>query len=479
VIADKFGNVACFPERECSIQRRKQKVIEESPSVLLTEETRLKMQQQAADLCQKVGYHTAGTVEFLADNDQNFYFLEMNTRLQVEHPVTEEVTGEDLVELMLSVAAGNKLPERLRHTEGSAEHDAKACWSVPFEGWSMESRIYAEDPLRGFLPSTGNLQKYKEPTNSLVDEKFADVQRVRVDSGVFEGSEISMFYDPMISKLITFAKGKTPQESRNQAIELMNRALDQYLIRGLSDNICFLRALFEHPRFTEGRLSTEMLDNEYKDGFQGIELDSIRQRKLAGLAATMHLAMDVESMDNIEAQTLYCGPDPDNMQKIHFSALSADSVLLTFSDDQSMELNNINFKAHETIFEAIATDGTQTLGPVVAQYLDIMNMGVKVKYLGNTYQVSIQNEKEYKYSKFMIPKPPVDTSKFCLSPMPGTLISVAVQPGDEVQVGQEIAVVEAMKMQNILRSEKKLTVKKVAGEPGQVLSLDELIVEFD
>ena len=246
VIADKFGNVACFPERECSIQRRKQKVIEESPSVLLSEETRLKMQQQAADLCQKVGYHTAGTVEFLADNDQNFYFLEMNTRLQVEHPVSEEVTGEDLVELMLRVAAGNKLPDHLRHAEGSQEFQDKKCWSVPFKGWSFESRVYAEDPLRGFLPSIGNLQRYLEPTSALVPEGVtAEEQRVRCDSGVFEGSEISMHYDPMISKLITFANsgpGKE-RESRQKAIDLMCHSLDHYVIRGLNDNVRLVMSL--------------------------------------------------------------------------------------------------------------------------------------------------------------------------------------------------------------------------------------------
>eukprot|EP00750_Incisomonas_marina_P029119 INCI705.2.p2 GENE.INCI705.2~~INCI705.2.p2 ORF type:complete len:741 (-),score=155.57 INCI705.2:2970-5192(-) len=482
VIADKFGNVACFPERECSIQRRKQKVIEESPSVLLSEETRLKMQQQAADLCQKVGYHTAGTVEFLADNDQNFYFLEMNTRLQVEHPVSEEVTGEDLVELMLRVAAGNKLPDHLRHAEGSQEFQDKKCWSVPFKGWSFESRVYAEDPLRGFLPSIGNLQRYLEPTSALVPEGVtAEEQRVRCDSGVFEGSEISMHYDPMISKLITFANsgpGKE-RESRQKAIDLMCHSLDHYVIRGLNDNICFLRALYEHPDFVAGRLTTDFLDNEYKNGFHGIELTELRQRELAGVAATMVLSKTRGDVSAIDPQVLYCGVTDDTMQKVHVAPNGSNGVLLTFSDESTMELNDVAFQAHNSLFEAIASNDKGAVGPLVSQFLDMLDNGVKLKFLGNTYNLSVRTEKQQQYSKFMIPKVPVDTSKFCMTPMPGTLISLSVNVGDTVESGQEIAVVEAMKMQNILRAEKKGTVKAILADAGAVLSLDEVIVEFD
>ncbi|TYZ57660.1 hypothetical protein PybrP1_012513 [[Pythium] brassicae (nom. inval.)] len=517
LIADSFGNVVPLPERECSIQRRNQKVIEEAPSVLLDAATRLAMGQQASMLAKKVGYVSAGTVEFLCDKNKNFYFLEMNTRLQVEHPVTELISQVDLVEQMIRVAAGHKLPDHL--LQGP----------VPIHGWAMESRVYAEDPLRGFLPSIGRLLKYQEP---------AHLPGVRVDSGVTEGSDISMFYDPMISKLITHGK------DRGEALARMKVALDNYVIRGPGNNVSFLQDVYRHPRFVSGKITTKFIAEEYPDGFSGVQLTPDEATDLTVVGAVMHLqkahasaqlsgriasprdalagagAVDDNELEFVSghagvvprfrvAQRGASGAElialaQRNRLAEHGETLfvSVDGQFGAAKEVVVVELELVNARNRvETATLALADGAWQVVGgvdwalnaplfratltaaggekAVATQLLDTLPEGYKLLHHGAVHDVVVRNGLEAKYARFMQPKPTVDTSNLLLCPMPGMLISVAVAVGQHVELGQELAVVEAMKMQNVLRSEKRGVIKAIKHAAGASLKVDEVILEYE
>mmetsp|Transcript_19305 Transcript_19305/g.24558 ORF Transcript_19305/g.24558 Transcript_19305/m.24558 type:complete len:653 (+) Transcript_19305:3-1961(+) len=457
LIADSHGNVCALPERECSIQRRNQKVLEEAPSVLLDPETRRAMQDQACALASAVNYKSAGTVEFLCDKHKNFYFLEMNTRLQVEHPVTELVTGVDLVEQMIRVAAGYKLPDN--YLQGP----------LPFKGWAHEARVYAEDPVRGFLPSTGRLISYQEPS-------VEEVPSVRCDSGITQGSEISMFYDPMISKLCTY------RETREEALDDLGIALDSYIIHGVRHNISFLRDCIRAERFRSGKITTNYIAEEYPDGFTGVKLNSDETQVLAAITATA-IAQRQEQVSQISGQV----EEPVLPEKIFCKigekvyAVEADEEGLRVSDAESNEvLKTVTFEDFDWTVDTVKIDANIDGTQHVVQIIDRTPAGYKMQYLGAIEDIQIfTSDKEYEYSKYMLPKPEIDSSKWLLSPMPGALISVAVEVGQEVYPGQELAVVEAMKMQNVLAAEKKGVVKAILENPGATLAVDQEILEFE
>lgn len=449
VIADSQGNTLYLGERECSIQRRHQKVIEEAPSPFLDPETRRAMGEQAVMLAKVVDYQSAGTVEFIVDADKNFYFLEMNTRLQVEHPVTELVTGLDLVELMIRVAAG----EALLLTQEQ----------VQLNGWAIESRVYAEDPLRNFMPSTGRLVKYRAPL---------DQDGVRVDTGVYEGGEVSMFYDPMIAKLITYG------DNRELAIEKMNDALDAYYIRGVSHNISFLSALMAHPRFREGRLTTNFIAEEYPEGFSAADVAHEDPWLPLVVAAAVH-----QNIRNREAQL-------SGQLKGHEAVAPVDWVVI--GDDRRLAVkvavtgNGYCVASDEGDYEIVTRwQRAEPLfvatinGKTLCMQVDRQGIDYKVYYRGAEIPLRVITPRGAELSGHMLQKEPPDLSKFLLSPMPGLLVSLSVTEGDIVEEGQELAVVEAMKMENSLRSLCKGTVKSINAAVGESLVVDQPIIEFD
>ncbi|GBG28719.1 Propionyl-CoA carboxylase alpha chain, mitochondrial [Hondaea fermentalgiana] len=458
LIADTFGNVAALPERECSIQRRNQKVLEESPSTFLDPETRKAMQAQAIQLAKAVDYRSAGTVEFLCDKNRNFYFLEMNTRLQVEHPVSELVSGIDLVEQMIRVAAGHKLPEDIMKEDR------------PILGWAHEARVYAEDPFRGFLPSTGRLVDYQQPTEE-------QVPGVRVDTGVSQGSEISMFYDPMICKLITHA------DTREEALDRLELALDNYVVKGLGHNINFLIDVCRHPKFKSGAITTKFIEEEYPEGFSGVKLTSDESKSLAAVAAMIQYTRNNQTTNMLDAlrpsvqPTSFVVSIDEDAFKVTFAGDTGETVLSDPTSGEEIARFNIRdfqYKSGEILVRALIDDA-----PQVIQCLDRLPQGFRLQYCGAIKDILVHSELEYEMSKYMLPKPEIDMAKWLLSPMPGSLISVAVTEGQEVFAGQELAVVEAMKMQNVLRAERNGVVKKVYANAGETLSVDQEIVEFE
>ena len=448
VMADGHGSVIYLGERECSIQRRHQKVIEEAPSPFLNEATRQKMGEQSCALARAVDYQSAGTVEFIADADMNFYFLEMNTRLQVEHPVTELVTGQDLVELMIRVAAGEELP--------LTQQD------VSLTGWAMESRVYAEDPFRNFLPSVGRLVRYSEPEG----------EGVRVDSGVYEGGEVSIFYDPMIAKLITYG------EDRSQSIDRMVDALDNYYIRGVNHNISFLNALMVHPRFIAGDLSTNFIADEFPDGFNA---DLVPQ---ADPAIALVVLGAVNQLEEERASLL------SNQLTGHEHVANRDWVVVV-GDQQStvsveltesgylVSLGNLDYQVEtnwslgEPLFKADVN------GKDISVQIERSAKGYRLLYRGAEINAQILSPKAAVLSAHMVYKAPADMSKFLLSPMPGLLVKMAVKEGQEVKEGEELAVVEAMKMENSLRAVQDGIVGKISAVEGGSLMVDEIILEFE
>ena len=437
LIADGHGNCLYLWERECSIQRRHQKVIEEAPSPFLDAATRKAMGEQAVALAKAVQYKSAGTVEFIVDKNRKFYFLEMNTRLQVEHPVTELITGLDLVELMIRVAAGEKLPFTQK--------------DVKLEGWAVEARVYAEDPFRNFLPSTGRLVKYREPKPG---------KDVRVDTGVFEGGEISMFYDPMIAKLCTYGK------DRLSAIDRMRRALDEFYVRGVSHNVPFLAALMAHPRFREGRLTTNFIAEEFKGGFTAKHLPPRDPAVLAAVAAVL---------DRIQGHRAGMAHDKRvvmlNRAPVEVEATGASGGFTVLTGGRKLE---------------IITDWTpgQPLlhgrvdGQTVAVQVDAVGSGWRLIHEGGQADVLVLTPRQAELYALMPVKAAPDTSKFLLSPMPGLLASVAVSEGQEVKAGETLAVVEAMKMENVLRAVQDGTVKTLHAKAGDSLKVDQKIIEF-
>ncbi|THD82169.1 acetyl/propionyl/methylcrotonyl-CoA carboxylase subunit alpha [Aliigemmobacter aestuarii] len=455
VLADKHGNCVYLHERECSIQRRNQKVIEEAPSPFLDEATRKAMGEQACALARAVGYTSAGTVEFIVDGNRNFYFLEMNTRLQVEHPVTELITGVDLVEQMIRVANGEKLP--------FAQSDLK------INGWAMESRLYAEDPYRNFLPSIGRLTRYRPP----VEGKTSGGGIVRNDTGVYEGGEISMYYDPMIAKLCTWGP------TRADAIEEMRLALDTFEVEGIGHNLPFCSAVMDHPRFTSGNITTAFIAEEYPEGFNGVTLDAQTLRRVAASVAAMNRVAEIRrtkisgTMDNHERRV------GDNwvvtLQGESFPVtIAADKAgsTVTFADGSSHRVES-GWTPGQPLAR-LMVDGD----PLVMKVGKIP-MGFRIRLRGADLKARVQSPRQAELALLMPEKLPPDTSRFLLCPMPGLVVKISVEEGQEVQEGQALATVEAMKMENILKAEKRGVVKKINAAPGASLKVDDVIMEFE
>jgi len=456
VLGDGHGNVIYLGERECSIQRRNQKVVEEAPSPFLDEATRRAMGEQAVALAKAVDYQSAGTVEFIVDKDRNFYFLEMNTRLQVEHPVTELITGVDLVEQMIRVAAGEKLSIK----QGD----------VKLNGWAVESRLYAEDPYRNFLPSIGRLTRYRPPAEGKAGDAI-----VRNDTGVTEGSEISMFYDPMIAKLCTWAP------TREQAIDAMSDALDGFVVDGIQHNMPLLAALMRHPRWREGRLSTGFIAEEYPDGFHPIVPSEKEELVLAGIALSAELRRRAR-LDRMSGRLRpHSGKQrPDWEVRVGdnyhaFKLVETDSAGTTMkmqADDGSAFIISTTWRPGDIVWT-----GTVGGDAVRAQVRPALN-GFVIDRKGMSVKAFPMLASTARFEKLMPKKVPADTSKLLLCPMPGLVVSIAVADGQEVKAGETLAVVEAMKMENVLRAERDLTVKKINAKPGDSLAVDAVIMEF-
>jgi propionyl-CoA carboxylase alpha chain len=455
VLADKHGNCVYLHERECSIQRRNQKVIEEAPSPFLDEATRKAMGEQACALAKAVGYTSAGTVEFIVDGNRNFYFLEMNTRLQVEHPVTELITGVDLVEQMIRVANGEPLPFR--------QEDLK------INGWAMESRLYAEDPYRNFLPSIGRLTRYRPPVEGATPRGGI----VRNDTGVFEGGEISMFYDPMIAKLCTWGA------TREKAIEEMRLALDTFEVEGIGHNLPFVGAVMDHPRFVSGNITTAFIAEEYPEGFQGAVLDAAALRRVAASAAAMNRVAEIRrtrisgTMDN---HTRRVGDDwvvtVQGESLAVTVAADPQGSTVTFADGAKLRVES-DWTPGQPLAR-LSVDGE----PVVIKTAKIP-MGFRMRLRGADLKVLVQSPRQKALSAHMLEKLPPDTSKFLLCPMPGLVVKISVEEGQEVQEGQALATVEAMKMENILKAERRGVVKAIKAAPGASLRVDDVIMEFE
>ena len=453
VLADSHGNCIYLNERECSIQRRNQKVIEEAPSPFLTPEVRKSMGEQSCALAQAVGYTSAGTVEFIVDSDQNFYFLEMNTRLQVEHPVTELITGVDLVEQMIRVANGEILS--LKQNE------------VKINGWAMESRLYAEDPYRGFLPSIGRLTRYRPPV-----ESRSETAVVRNDTGVFEGGEISIFYDPMIAKLCTWAP------NRAGAIAEMRNALDAFEVEGIGHNIPFLSAVMDHPKFCAGNITTAFIEEEYPDGFVGVELPIEILKTVAACAAAMYRLGEIR-------RTRVSGRMDNHERRVR-----DDWVVSLQGHDFPVDITadpNGSTVRFETGGHRVASDWTpgnsmavmNVDGIDIALKVEKCTSGFRIRFRGADMRVTVWSPRQAELAKLMIEKTPPDTSKLLLCPMPGLIVKVEVSVGDEVQEGQSLCTVEAMKMENILRAERKSIVSRVYAVAGDSLAVDAIIMEFE
>ncbi|MCZ7642319.1 MAG: acetyl/propionyl/methylcrotonyl-CoA carboxylase subunit alpha [Pseudorhodoplanes sp.] len=458
VLGDKHGNVIYLGERECSIQRRNQKVVEEAPSPLLDEAIRRKMGEQAVALAKAVGYDSAGTVEFVAGQDKSFYFLEMNTRLQVEHPVTELVTGLDLVEQMIRVAAGE--PLKIKQAD------------VKLTGWAIESRIYAEDPYRGFLPSTGRLVTYRPPA-----EANADGVTVRNDTGVYEGGEISLFYDPMIAKLVTHAA------TREAAIDAQADALDAFAIRGIRHNIPFLSALMAHPRWRAGKLSTGFIAEEYPDGFHGQMVEGEGAHVLAAVAAAIdHVQgerrrrisgqMDGREVTRERQRAVMLGERAYSLDV----ARSNGAIAVRFADGDGKKGHTHLLQSHWKPGDPVWT-GTVD-GKTVHMQVGPFANGFELSWRGVQVKAYVYTESEAGYARLMPVKKAADTGKRLLCPMPGLVVSIAVKEGQEVKAGETLAVVEAMKMENVLRAERDATVKSIKAKPGDSLAVDAVIMEF-
>ena len=449
VLGDSYGNIVYLGERECSLQRRNQKVIEEAPSPFLDAATRKAMGEQAVMLAQAVDYQSAGTVEFIVDAKRNFYVLEMNTRLQVEHPVTEYITGLDLVEQMLRVAAGEKL---------SFTQD-----DVKLTGWAIEARVYAEDPFRNFLPSIGRLVKYLPPKESEV---------VRVDTGVYEGGEVSMYYDPMIAKLITYGA------TRDRAISHMRDALNEFFIRGVQHNISFLAALMVHTRFMTGRISTNMIAEEYPNGFHAADVPHDDPALLISVAAFIFRSY-MDRAAQISGQLLG-----------HERKVGNHCVVLMGGQQHPVQIDPA-----EGGYDAVYMGETYQLrsdwqfgyplfkgtlnGTEICIQVERRGMIYRLFHWGSQADVVVLSPRVAQFQTLMPEKAPPDLSKFLLSPMPGLLTKVTVQAGQEVKAGEELAVIEAMKMENVLRADHDSKIAKVLAAQGDSLAVDQAIIEFE
>jgi len=462
ILGDKHGNILYLNERECSIQRRHQKVVEEAPSPFVTEKMRKAMGEQCVALSRAVGYYSAGTVELIVSGadatGESFYFLEMNTRLQVEHPVTEAITGVDLVEQMIRVAAG----EKLEMTQAD----------VKIDGWAIENRVYAEDPYRGFLPSTGRLVRYQPPVDGWTEDEDANGRRgidgIRVDDGVYEGGEVSMFYDPMIAKLITWG------ETRDEAADKQVAALDLFEIEGLGHNIDFVSAIMQHPRFRSGELTTGFIAEEYPEGFTGAPASEELKGKLAAVAAFVATAR-ADRARRVDGQLAPHRLSPPSEWTVTIDKAAYEVVI----DDEDVTVNGafvelaMEYTPGDRLIEA-EIDG-EAIGIRVAP----TRTGLRMTTRGCIHNVQILPSRVASLSKHMIEKIPPDLSKFLICPMPGLLVALHVGEGDKVEAGQPLAVVEAMKMENILRAEKSGVVKAVNAKAGESLAVDAVILEME
>jgi propionyl-CoA carboxylase alpha chain len=452
VLGDKHGNVIYLGERECSIQRRNQKVIEESPSPLLDEATRGKMGEQAVALAKAVGYDSAGTVEFVAGQDKSFYFLEMNTRLQVEHPVTELVTGIDLVEQMIRIAAGERLT--LKQSD------------IKLNGWAVESRVYAEDPYRNFAPSIGRLVRYRPPA-----ERVRGGVTVRNDTGVTEGGEISLYYDPMIAKLITHAK------TRTQAIEAQADALDAFVIEGIRHNIPFLAAVMANERWRSGKLSTAFIAEEFPHGFVRAAPSGPAARRIAAVAAAIDHVLGERkrkisgqlnaSLTRERRRSIWLGSEELHADVAH----DGNAIAVTFEDGAAHVLRS-DFAPGMPLWEGFVD------GVPVAMHVRTIPNGFELAYRGAEVKAFVYTEREATYARLMPAKKLSGSEKSIRCPMPGLVVSIAVSEGQEVKAGETLAVIEAMKMENILRAERDGIIRKVHVKPRDSVAVDAVIMEF-
>ncbi len=456
VLADKHGNCIYLGERECSIQRRNQKVIEEAPSPFLDEATRTAMGEQAVALSKAVNYSSAGTVEFIVDRDKNFYFLEMNTRLQVEHPVTELITGVDLVEQMINVAAGQPLSLTQK--------------DVVLDGWAMESRLYAEDPKRNFLPSIGRLVRYRPPSTDTTGDTI-----VRCDTGVEEGSEISMYYDPMIAKLCTW------NTTRAAAIDDMCDALDKFELDGVGNNLQFLSAIMQHERFRAGRLTTAFIDEEYPDGFSDTDPPAELLKRFIVTAAA--LSQVNEGFYRQGKNRMLSAESQADSVVVRVSRTNYPVVVKTLdegfeilsageSNDQPVILTTEWLPGQQV---AEVTINGQTSAFQVFKHAT----GFELWHAGYQLKAQVLSERKAQLASLMLEKVPQDMSKYLLCPMPGLIVALNVKEGDKVEAGQPLAVVEAMKMENVLQAQKSGVVAKLPVSVGDSLQVDEVIMEFE
>ncbi|MET0154793.1 MAG: acetyl/propionyl/methylcrotonyl-CoA carboxylase subunit alpha [Rickettsiales bacterium] len=449
LLGDKHGNILCLGERECSIQRHHQKVIEEAPSPFVTPDMRAKMYEQCVSLGREVGYHSAGTIEFIVDRERNFYFLEMNTRLQVEHPVTEMITGKDVVELMIRVAYGEKLD--------FAQEDVK------LNGWAMECRVYAEDPSRGFLPSSGRIAAYREPEAQ---------EGVRVDAGVYEGGEVSMFYDPMIAKLITHG------ENRAEAIAKMQRALGAYVIGGVANNLNFLEALISGEKFISGDIHTDYIAEAYPEGFSGNRLTSETARAFVAVAMHVYL-QDAYRAAQISGQT------PGRMRHIgNRWVVNIDGA--RFSVTVRPRDNGYDVK-HESDLMAIRSSwalGSRLFhghldGRSIYAQVHPCPGGMYVTHRGSRAKVTVQTPRVAELENYMIPIDRAQNAKAVEAPISGMVVDVRANEGDEVKKGQELLILEAMKMENVICSERDGKIRRVAVRAGEAVAYGQLLMEFE
>ncbi|CAN7276085.1 acetyl/propionyl/methylcrotonyl-CoA carboxylase subunit alpha [Phenylobacterium sp. LjRoot219] len=447
VLGDKHGNVVHLFERECSIQRRNQKVIEEAPSPLLDAKTRAEMGAQAVALAKAVNYDSAGTVEFVAGQDRSFFFLEMNTRLQVEHPVTEMITGVDLVEQMIRSAAGEKM------TFGQDD--------LKIDGWAVESRIYAEDPYRGFLPSIGRLVRYSPPAEG----PLLGGGIIRNDAGVREGDEISMFYDPMISKLSTWAP------TREAAIDTMGRALEDFHIEGLGQNVPFLAAVMDQERFRSGKLSTNYIKDEFPEGFHGAEPTSFQRDVMAAVALSMHRTVTRRAAPQL-LRNDWVVVENGERRATRVSNGGDEFVVEFLGEGRKLRLTKVDWRPGKPVFAGVL-DGT-----AFSVQVQPAAEGFKIRHRAATAHVLVLTERSAELHEKLPPKQAADTSKMVLSPMPGLVVALDVSVGREVRSGEQVAIIEAMKMQNIIRAERDGVVKAVNAKAGDSVAADEVLVEF-
>ncbi len=461
ILGDKHGNVIYLNERECSIQRRHQKVVEEAPSPFVTPKMRKAMGEQCVALAKAVGYYSAGTVELIVSgadpSGESFYFLEMNTRLQVEHPVTEAITGVDLVEQMIRVAAGEKLEIRQK--------------DVKIDGWAIENRVYAEDPYRGFLPSTGRLVRYQPPVEPWADDGAENGRRgvdgIRVDDGVYEGGEVSMFYDPMIAKLITWGA------TRDEAADLQVQALDAFEIQGLGHNVDFLSAIMQHPRFRSGELTTGFIAEEYPEGFHGADASDHLKRALAAVAGVIATA-DADRANRIDQQLNGGMPPPGDWSvrlgdRDYAVSLEEDAITV---DGAEVELS-FDYTPGDRMIDVEWGDEALTI------QLAPTRTGYALTTRGATHKARVLPQRVAHLAAHMIEKVPPDLSRMLICPMPGLLVKLHVGEGEEVQPGQPLATVEAMKMENILRAEKQGTIARINAAEGDSLAVDAVILELE